>query len=1166
MHTRLIPFVRAAATVAVVAGTMFASAASAQVCPYNSTQGTCACPTSGAGTTCFGGQLYRASDNSCQNDGRPCAANQNWSCATTSCVCNTAAYPCGGCTAATSAPGGQSCSGFGGCPTDGGAPGLGGIYTNVCSGVGCPVGTTLCPGSPGSCVENRTCPAGTTWDVCSDTCTTPNVLLSPGWIQNGFIQINGDLKTTAGNLRLDAATGVGQGDVYIANGKAIRVDGSGVTALYIGNWGVGGTAVDISLTGGLSASGALSVGGNTALGNAVGDTLTVSAGTWNVPNAVTVNLNGGNMNYRAFGTDFFSLYRATAAVGVGITTPDAKLSVSQGATSGDAMRVRMNNTLNPGVAMNVNNGGTGPSLVINDDGTYTDASPFVVDANGNVGIGTSSPADGLLEIVRPSTSNRGNIVFGTGANNDWELGQIYSDGRFAFKAVTSQPIVGPMIMLLDPAGRVGINTETPAEALDVFGKVKALSLQVTTGAGAGRYLVSDASGNATWSTAALIGGSGTTNYLPKFTAASTVGNSQLFDNGTNVGVGTASPSAKLTVNGGSVLFTGATGATPVSGAGTRLMWIPAKSAFRAGTVSSTQWDDVSVGTNSFASGTDTTASGAASFAAGIGSTASGTGAVAIGEYVGANANYAVALGRGNAGGVGATAAGYASSANGAYSTAFGYAANASGDVSFAAGQAPIASGYSSVALGQYNNASASYSATYGNFLTSSAYKSITIGNGIDGVNKLVNNLGYSIMFGAHSTLPTMTIYNAAPGVGTIGKVGIGTSSPDSRLHVMKGDAGTVTAHPEASLALENSTHNYLNILAPDASETGILFGKPSNNISGGIVYNNVAEVDGFQFRTGGNSTKLTLTSTGNVGIGTATLDPATPLSVSGNGVNVYATDAWIENNMHVQGNEALVQGGRARMRVGTAWGYPGLYTDNSSTGAATDLVLGAGSGQVRIGPDGGGQNLLVSGVAGIGGWAPSTSYGVRAEGSVIGGRFTNESYNGSAYVGYYDAGIYASGSSYGGYFYDTDNGNTAYVAYAGYSFNGSGVLNNTGDVRLNGKHAFRGSDSWLRLNQDGGFSSGVYTPGTFRTDGNVYFYGTIQTNWVNGPWWAAVTNSTYNNNTGNSTSDTLCAVTKLDTTTSRHICNVYASGGTWWWYAYASGGSVTCDFWCAKIK
>jgi hypothetical protein len=57
---------------------------------------------------------------------------------------------------------------------------------------------------------------------------------------------------------------------------------------------------------------------------------------------------------------------------------------------------------------------------------------------------------------------------------------------------------------------------------------------------------------ATWN--AKIGGSGTTNYLAKFTASGTVGNSLIYDNGTNVGIGTTSPARKLVVSGSGVPF------------------------------------------------------------------------------------------------------------------------------------------------------------------------------------------------------------------------------------------------------------------------------------------------------------------------------------------------------------------------------------------------------------------------------------------------------------------------------------------------------------------------------------------------------------------------------------------------------------------------------------
>ena len=47
---------------------------------------------------------------------------------------------------------------------------------------------------------------------------------------------------------------------------------------------------------------------------------------------------------------------------------------------------------------------------------------------------------------------------------------------------------------------------------------------------------------------AKIGGSGTDNYVSKFTASGSIGNSLIFDNGSSVGIGTTSPQAKLHSN------------------------------------------------------------------------------------------------------------------------------------------------------------------------------------------------------------------------------------------------------------------------------------------------------------------------------------------------------------------------------------------------------------------------------------------------------------------------------------------------------------------------------------------------------------------------------------------------------------------------------------------
>lgn len=49
------------------------------------------------------------------------------------------------------------------------------------------------------------------------------------------------------------------------------------------------------------------------------------------------------------------------------------------------------------------------------------------------------------------------------------------------------------------------------------------------------------------------------------------------------------------LDGGGFAVTGSTGGTPVRGAGTRLMWIPEKAAFRAGRITDNGWDDENIG-------------------------------------------------------------------------------------------------------------------------------------------------------------------------------------------------------------------------------------------------------------------------------------------------------------------------------------------------------------------------------------------------------------------------------------------------------------------------------------------------------------------------------------------------------------------------------------------
>lgn len=108
---------------------------------------------------------------------------------------------------------------------------------------------------------------------------------------------------------------------------------------------------------------------------------------------------------------------------------------------------------------------------------------------------------------------------------------------------------------------------------------------------------------------------------------------------------------------GSVLFSGTTGTTPASGEGSRMMWVPEKSAFRAGYTEGDFWDDVNIEFGSFAIGNSCIASSVISFSGG--------------EYSKSNASYA-----------------------------------------FSYGQAAVSNSYNGIVFGKYNDTTISTSKTY----------------------------------------------------------------------------------------------------------------------------------------------------------------------------------------------------------------------------------------------------------------------------------------------------------------------------------------------------------------------------------------------------------------------------------------------------------------------
>lgn len=177
-----------------------------------------------------------------------------------------------------------------------------------------------------------------------------------------------------------------------------------------------------------------------------------------------------------------------------------------------------------------------------------------------------------------------------------------------------------------------------------------------------------------------------------------------------VGIGTTTPLAGLHVTDSSVLFSTpgdvtASTATPISGAGRRMLWYADKAAFRVGYVGSfgsTYWDASNIGDYSFATGSNTRANGANSFAANLATTASGSESVALGNNGTASADRSFAF-NGTASGIGAVAIGSGAQATNDDALALGPSSIAGGLASVCIGPS-IANGSFGIAIGLQNSA------------------------------------------------------------------------------------------------------------------------------------------------------------------------------------------------------------------------------------------------------------------------------------------------------------------------------------------------------------------------------------------------------------------------------------------------------------------------------
>ncbi len=238
-------------------------------------------------------------------------------------------------------------------------------------------------------------------------------------------------------------------------------------------------------------------------------------------------------------------------------------------------------------------GPTGPTGMTGQAGTQGPTGPTGM--TGQAGVTGPTGATGATGVTGflPAGTAAGNTTFWDGTQWVVNNANIYNNGA-----------------------NVGIGTTSPSAKLSVVstGGINS-NVWITNTTGAASSVYFDAT-DIDW----VIGGTNPGNssgnrkfYIRDFTQAST---RLVIDSIGNCGIGLTYPLARLNVTGGSVLFHGSTGNTPIAGAGTRFMWVPSKGAIRAGVVSGNQWDDANVGRFTAAYGYNNLALGDTSVIAG----------------------------------------------------------------------------------------------------------------------------------------------------------------------------------------------------------------------------------------------------------------------------------------------------------------------------------------------------------------------------------------------------------------------------------------------------------------------------------------------------------------------------------------------------------------------
>ena len=377
------------------------------------------------------------------------------------------------------------------------------------------------------------------------------------------------------------------GNVTVADGtyKIIYADGAGAGAAVVdftdklaaSNIDINGGTIDGTVIGGSSAAAGTFT---TFTSTGIDDNATSTAVTIDSSGTTTINSGASGATANVTGDEL--VVESSVNGGISILGPNG---FYQSLFLGDvadsvSLKVQWDSSNNVGIVGTTK----GSAELVLASGNGTEA--LRIDSSGNVGIGTSSPqnalhvaaADATLRLTTTSDSGQAGIEFWDNQSGTSQAAAIrYYDvtNLFTIQGNANGTIFmtpsntfpsGSEAMRIDSNGRVGIGTSSPSVALDIESAGWAgLDLNGTSGGDIRLQKNGTTYGNiyASDSTALVLDAAESNEIIFKDSGTERM----RIDSSGNVGIGTASPSQKLTVSGnialvgGGNMFSSATSST-----------------------------------------------------------------------------------------------------------------------------------------------------------------------------------------------------------------------------------------------------------------------------------------------------------------------------------------------------------------------------------------------------------------------------------------------------------------------------------------------------------------------------------------------------------------------------------------------------------------------------